>query len=643
MTSPGIQPPRGVPECFPGSGLHSHMPKPFSRARILFALVFILSALYMAHELKRGWVPFDEGTLALSAEHVLHGELPHRDYHDLYTGLLSYANAVAFRAFGTNLVSMRYVLFLFFLAWVPAFHYAASRFVFAPVAAATTLLAVAWGLPNYAAAMPSWYNLFFATFGLAALLRYIEVQSRRWLVVAGICGGISFLFKMTGLYFVAGVLLFLLFREQTGSSTKPTDRREMVSYRVFLVLTVFTYEALLLALLWKQANAATYFYFWLPNLAIGATITWHEVCAGRDRNGRFAFFFRELALFGAGVVFPIAAFLTPYLLTGSLSQFLTDLLIQPRQILSGSVKPSVLFFVLGVLIDLMFIAGAFLRRPRSAPQPWELAMLGVPSILLVAVALVLASRAQVFYVVVWGTIWTLTPLIVVLGMGLLVRWSTLSRIRAVQLQQLFLVLAVTATCSLIQFPLSFPIYFCYITPLLLLSLTAVISLTDRPPRMAVTSAILFCFLYAVFEMTPGFIYDLGRKYSPEVQTVKLNLVRAGGLRVDAQTAREYEQLDGLFRQHGRGEYILAAPNCPEVYFLYGFRSPTRDFFGFSSDFGPGAERVLTALQVHRVNLVVLNHRDSIFVQPVPNELGTALEREFPNRAYAGDFEVRWKP
>src|SRR5712692_9752887 len=130
---------------------------------------------------------------------------------------------------------MRYMLFLFFLAWVPANYYAASRFVSAPVAGAVTLLAVAWGLPNYAAAMPSWYNLFFATFGLAALLRYIEAQSDRWLLIAGLCGGISLLFKLLGLYFVAGAVLFLLFREQMAPSAAPADRRESLWYQGFLL------------------------------------------------------------------------------------------------------------------------------------------------------------------------------------------------------------------------------------------------------------------------------------------------------------------------------------------------------------------------------------------------------------------------
>jgi hypothetical protein len=260
----------------------------------------------MAQELKRGWVPSDEGTLAECADRVLRGELPHRDYHEGYTGGLSYLNAAAFRLFGTNLASMRYMLFLFFLVWVPAVFYAASRFVSPPIASAVTLLAVAWGPPNSGAAVPSWYNLFFATFGLATLLRYIEVQTGRWLLLAGFCGGVSLLFKLPGLFFVSGALLFLVFHEQTAPSVKPANRRESLSFRVLVVTSVLLYECLVFALLRKLANSATYLYFWVPELAIGGVLIWHEFYLPRDRSHRFYFLFRELLLFGAGFAIPIA-------------------------------------------------------------------------------------------------------------------------------------------------------------------------------------------------------------------------------------------------------------------------------------------------------------------------------------------------
>src|ERR1700751_5131411 len=95
------------------------------RKQLLFGLVLVLSGLYLARELRRTWIPADDGALAESAECVLQGALPHRDFHEIYTGLLSYLNAASFRAFGTNLASMRYMLFLFCLAWIPSHYYVA--------------------------------------------------------------------------------------------------------------------------------------------------------------------------------------------------------------------------------------------------------------------------------------------------------------------------------------------------------------------------------------------------------------------------------------------------------------------------------------------------------------------------------------
>ncbi|PYX54510.1 MAG: hypothetical protein DMG76_21355 [Acidobacteria bacterium] len=637
MTSQGVQLPRGVSE------EHMYAAKPSSRGRLLLALVLLLSALYMAWELKRGWVPSDEGTLAECADRVLRGQLPHRDYHEGYTGGLSYLNAAAFRMFGTNLASMRYMMFLFFLAWVPVVYYAASRFVSVPLAGALTLLAVAWGPPNYAAAMPSWYNLFFATFGLAALLRYIEVQTGRWLLLAGACGGLSVLFKLPGLFFIAGALLFLVFREQLAPSANFTDRRDSPAYRGFVLTSILLYEALVFALLRKLANSATYLYFWVPELAIGAALVWHEVYVSRNRRQRFHFLLRELVLFAAGVGIPIAVFLVPYLLTGNVGLLVRDIFVVSGQLIGrAGMKPPELWFLQGIVVNVLLITVALLIRSKAALKLWEQLLLGLPMVLLIPFALFLAQRAMFFYQLVWSTIWVFAPVVVVVGVLLMIRWSRLNRLESVPRQRLFLTLSVTAACSLIQFPFSNTIYFCYIAPLVLLSITAVISLMDHPPRLAVAGMMCFCFLYVVLELTPGFVYHLGVQYTPDVQKVRLSIPRAGGLRVTAASAREYEELDSLIRQHARGEYILAKPDSPEVYFLSGFHDPTGIFFDYYEDPAGRTQRALAAIESRNINLVVLNHRPP-FAGPIADDLKTALEREFPNRADAGDFEVRWKP
>ena len=60
-------------------------------------------AVFVASQLNHGWVPLDDGTLAQSAQRVLLGQLPHRDYAELYTGGLSFLNAGVFWVTGGNL------------------------------------------------------------------------------------------------------------------------------------------------------------------------------------------------------------------------------------------------------------------------------------------------------------------------------------------------------------------------------------------------------------------------------------------------------------------------------------------------------------------------------------------------------------
>ena len=52
-------------------------------------------------------MPFDDGALAQSAERLLQGQLPHRDFDEIYTGGLTFLNAGAFRLFGISLWSLR--------------------------------------------------------------------------------------------------------------------------------------------------------------------------------------------------------------------------------------------------------------------------------------------------------------------------------------------------------------------------------------------------------------------------------------------------------------------------------------------------------------------------------------------------------
>ena len=97
------------------------------RAAVL-AVVLAVAGIYTGLHIGRGWVPADDGTLGQSALHVMQGQLPHRDFGEIYTGGLSFIHALALRVFGVNLMSLRICVFLFFLAWIPAVYYIALRF-----------------------------------------------------------------------------------------------------------------------------------------------------------------------------------------------------------------------------------------------------------------------------------------------------------------------------------------------------------------------------------------------------------------------------------------------------------------------------------------------------------------------------------
>ena len=74
---------------------------------MVLGAVLAVAGLYVGVHIGRGWVPADDGTLSQSALRVLHGQLPHRDFGEIYTGGLSFIHALAFRAFGVNLMSLR--------------------------------------------------------------------------------------------------------------------------------------------------------------------------------------------------------------------------------------------------------------------------------------------------------------------------------------------------------------------------------------------------------------------------------------------------------------------------------------------------------------------------------------------------------
>jgi hypothetical protein len=510
----------------------------------------------------------------------------------------------------------------------------AKRFLSPAGAVVITVSAIVFSVPNYSAAVPSWYNLFFATFGTAAILQFLETSRRRWLLLAGLAGGISFLFKLSGLYFVAGALLFFVFREQEADAFEWTRSRAF-GYSTFVTVVLGTFLAILFLIARQNLAGLAVFESVVPGALVTAFCLLRQLQPSKAPSPvRFKRLFHLLVPFLIGVALPILIFLIPYCRSHSLADFINGVFILPGRRLTFAVRRPIGLGLNKLVTSVglaLLIWCAYANRIR---QRW----LQGSIVALLGFSLVLSGREPKLYGVIWTPLLLLIPTSVMAALVLLSKKNS----RAFQRQELFLIIAVTATCTLIQVPFSAGIYFLYVAPLLVLSLAAIFSTAQRPSRVLATLLLGFYIAFLIFRVTPGFIYAMGYQYQPSTQSVLLRLPRAGGLRVEAVDASLYEQLIPVIEEHaGDSSFIYAAPDCPEVYFLAGKKNPTRTIFDFFDNPQERTARVLGAIATSNVNVIALLQQPP-FSPPISADLSARLHALYPFSKHVGRFEVCWR-
>ena len=594
--------------------------------------VWLASGLYVFHHLPGNWLPSDEGMLAQSAERVLHGEMPHRDFAEVYTGGLSYLHAAGFKLFGVRLLSLRYVLFSLFILWLPVVFYCASRLVGPLGAAAATLLAAVWTIPNYPAAMPSWYNLFFATFGAAALLRHSETRRRRWLVAAGLMGGCSVLIKITGLYYVAAALLYLPVHTATDAAEPrgaPTR-----AYRLVVGGGVLLFAAAVLGLIRHHLTLKHAYHFILPETALAALT--YRIVTRADRSASVSRLWRLLWPFLLGTALPLAAFALPYVVHDAVPALLRGVLVSPTTRLaspSASLPlPPWVASVPAIALAAIVLVGV---RTGQGPRGWLVAALWAG----VVGGALLVGGWDYLDQFSWAAVAQATPLLIIAGSVALWRRSSAPAAGA-PVGPAFLLLAVAAVCSLTAFPYGAAIYFCYTAPLALLALVAQLRLAGRPPQPLSGLLAGFYLTLALLALNAQSLRDVGIVMHPAMTLVPLRLPRTG-LLVRPEDAARYESLVDTLVAHARGGVTYAGPDSPEVYFLAGLRNPTRLIFDFLE---PGARQPdsLLALIDREGMTAVVTRSAPEFSRPLEPVVLRGLAERFPHAWTQGDLTVRWR-
>jgi hypothetical protein len=501
-------------------------------------------------------------------------------------------------------------------------------------AALVTALAMSWSVPNYFAAVPSYYNLFFATFGMAALVRFVDTGRRHWLGLAGACGGLSFLVKSAGgLYFAAAAILFLVWREQQtahaelgDAPVKADDHRR----RPLLVVKILGAALTLFALfrLSPAHGAMELLHFVLPGTLVALVICRDEARGG---SGSFPYRLRRvwflLSPFALGFAIPLLLFVVPFVWSGALDDLITGVFVLPARRFD---RASFALPPLGSLWPVLPYAAVLILASRGRPPRLHRASAAlIAGLLLVLVAAAANSR---FYQVVWNSARHLGLFAVAAGCVLITSPDRDSRKR----QLVFLAVAMSAFMTLLQIPFAAPIYFAYTAPFIILALTAAAAESGAArPHAAVAIAYL---LFAVLWMNPSYIWALGSGYLPNAFVPAPWLQRAD-ITMFPHDRDEYSRLvQTLSRVPGN---MVAFPDCPEVYFLTARRNPTRFIYEFLTPHRLTTGELLRSLDTHDIAIVVIN-TDPHFSPKPDAALLRELTARYPYSLQTGRFVVRWK-
>ncbi|HEY7862666.1 MAG TPA: hypothetical protein VIE39_03350, partial [Thermoanaerobaculia bacterium] len=447
---------------------------------------------------------------------------------------------------------------------------------------------------------------------------------------AGACGGMSVLFKITGAYYIAAAILFLLY-EETSSAVPESARTVRWPLALRIVATGALLAAVTSTIRTRLAPMET-LHFLVPTLVLCLLVVRKELLSPMPA-GRWSRHVRRLGLLALGILVPIAAYGIFIGLT-EISAMLASLRHSISRQLSTPKASRYLPALRDVWPALPYMSllgfGPYVRANRTVTRA-----LFVAAGLLALAPILLGPAA---YKVEWLSARSLAPAVVLVGGALL--WRTARDVPREREVEVFLFLALAGMVSLVQVPFSAPIYFCYVAPLVALAAAAVAGGWSRPLAVLHAGVGLFYLVFAVYRMNPGYLFQLGERPQAYVADARLTMPR-GQLIVPKAEADLYNALVAAIRTRSRGNDLWAGPDCPEIYFLAERRNPERWFYGFQNPLYRDDAALLRRLDEPRFRVLVIQHHPGFSARYSPG-LREEMARRFPGSAEFGGFTLRWR-
>lgn len=182
---------------------------------ILLALISVAVIFFNYHD--QFWWPVDEGVYAYVAQRANAGDIIHRDIIDLHGGYGNLLNALAFRVFGEDLLSLRYPLVaISFAQCIIAFVLLKEHGRAVALVGAITVAAFSFvQFPNPSA---NWHALG-AFFCLCLCLEKMPRRSSARLFLAGVILGLCFFTRqLSGVFLGLGLICVLLAEAPGGKA-----------------------------------------------------------------------------------------------------------------------------------------------------------------------------------------------------------------------------------------------------------------------------------------------------------------------------------------------------------------------------------------------------------------------------------------
>ncbi len=266
------------------------------------------AGLILGYFYNRFWWPADEGVFAHAAARVLAGEVLHRDVQDIHPGYVTFVNALAFRLFGLELVSLRYPLVAVGMvqAGIMALLFAGRGSALAALAAVSF---TALSFVQFLNPTPHWYALGL-TVAIIGVLTWVPAQARGRLEAIGLLLASVLLFRqLTGVLVAIGVLTWLLCEVRAGTGRRRLARGLIGLMAVGLVAYLATKTQLFAIILFAPWPLAVLAWAW-SSVRVGD----RQLLAMMGR----------LAVGGAFAVAPLAAY---HLSHGTVGYWLDDVFV----------------------------------------------------------------------------------------------------------------------------------------------------------------------------------------------------------------------------------------------------------------------------------------------------------------------------